>query len=159
MTLWRRFILKNLFCAILFYLDFRTGMFGASFFLVVAVVVHFFRALLGRERYLAALTLSAPYLFWIASLLIVGFTSNELAKTEVQKIIGKATIFKSDTGRYPDSLRELAGYLGALDNHAHLRVGSSEVFLSDGTIVYRKFPGRWASYNLESGQEKGSDIY
>jgi hypothetical protein len=151
--------LKHVLGAACFCFDWRTGFFGTSLLLVFLFFQDAIRAAFRRPGLAASLALVSPYLVWIAVAIAAGVLSNKFAQAEVGRIADRARDIKVATGKYPESLKEITSYSGAVDLHGHLHAYESHIFLSKGCVVYRKFPGSWVTYNLESKTETRSDWF
>ncbi len=72
-----------------------------------------------------------------------GIISNWFAASAANEILEHAEIYKNETGKYPESLRELRPYKSKIDERGSLRVLGSRLVILDGAILYKAFPGKW----------------
>jgi hypothetical protein len=154
-----RLIVQNVFGAVCFFLDYRTGIAGAGGLLVVVFCISAVRETLRSRRFTLVLGQSFPYLLWLLASVTSGVLFSVLAKEQSVKIIDAAVMYKAKTGQYPQSLRDLTEYASSLDKWAILHIGSSQVFLYAGTVTYLRFPGQWVNYNLESKHQSETEVW
>lgn len=154
-----QFIFINIACATCFFLDFRTGVLGGGYVLAAVAAASILRAYLKRSTIRQWLITGGAITFWLVCIFVSGHLSNGFARTERAMIIREARKFHEVSGDYPKSLRLLPEYASKIDSRAHLRVGSSELFIADGGVYYKEFPGRWVRFDLNSSIEVVRDFF
>jgi hypothetical protein len=140
-----------------FWVDFRTGVFGAGYILVLSIMVYAIRIVFNRLSGLHLFFSSAPLTISLVAIILVGLISKDMVWKERNRIVEKAEVFKNESGKYPSSLSEL-GASTELDRQGRMRVGSSQLFLIDGDVVCIIFPGKLIIYNLEKKSEIIKDV-
>lgn len=149
MSKYTKYLIVNV--AIVFFafvVDYVSGTFTGGTLLIIGLLAYC-AALFFKKYRTAALVGIIVLLMGVAANLTLGIVSSRMCAAEVVRVSKLADEYFAAHGKYPGSLKEVPG-IGRLDERGNLRVGNCFLFIFDGTILYRQFPGQIDGYDLRS---------
>ncbi len=153
-----KLLMLNILCALLFYIDYMQNALAGGVLIIIILVVGALRSLVKKRSFKGAATHLYTCSIWMIAIFTSGIISNWLAASAVNEILEQAEIYKNETGKYPESLRELKLYELQVDERGSLRVLGSRLIILDGAILYKVFPGKWVRKKIDGTETKTINI-
>lgn len=153
-----KLLILNILCALLFYIDYMQNALAGGVIIVIILFFGVSRSLVKRRSFKGAAAYFYTCSIWMIAISASGIISNWLAVSTVNEILEQAGIYKNETGKYPESLRELRSYESQVDARGSLRVLGARLIILDGAILYKAFPGKWVRKKIDGTEIKTINI-
>lgn len=144
-----KLLVLNILCALLFYIDYMQNALAGGVLIIIILFFGVLRSLVKKRGFKGAATYFYTCSIWMIAISASGIISNWLAASTANEILEQAGIYKNETGKYPESLRELRFYKSQIDERGSLRVLGSRLIILDGAILYKAFPGKWVRKRID----------